>query len=392
MAQDYPEFYDGYLLAAPAISSARFALNTFYPQVVMKTDLGYSSADSAFVAANFQQKVAEANRRAVQACDKEGLGFLLDPFACSYDPAKDAAALCNGVAGEGVTGTNPDLTTCVDLKEARVINKLWYGITSDGSYDADETRVARSGLSLGARQLWWSFPRGANWGAMIGSVSNAERVAMALQDLRYAPSKALNAGGEIVNSFSTERDKWREIDHAALADAFNKGVALDGLMGGVSSDSANLSKLRRLGRKVITYTGLAEDAIPPATSVNHYERVAAAAGGLAQAQSFVRLYLVPGKAHSSQGRGYVVGSATDASRNNSVPLPALPGAGNQAPTRERDQMFTALLDWVEQGKAPGSITLTSRDNSVSYPLCVYPQKAVWDGLGSLKVPGSYGCR
>ena len=113
-----------------------------------------------------------------------------------------------------------------------------------------------------------------------------------------------------------------------------------------------MSRLRQLGRKVITYTGLAENSTSPATSVNHYERVAAAAGGMAQAQQFLRLYLVPGKAHSSQGRGDVGASEGDASRNNSVPLPALPGGGNQTPSREPDQMLSALTNWVERAVRP----------------------------------------
>jgi Tannase and feruloyl esterase len=103
------------------------------------------------------------------------------------------------------------------------------------------------------------------------------------------------------------------------------------------------------------------------------------------------MYLVPGKAHSSQGRGYTVASSLDASRNNSVPLPKLPGASNQTPTRDQDQMFTTLLNWVEEGSAPGSMIVTSRDNTVSYPLCVYPQKAIWNGSASSKLASSYRC-
>ena len=392
VAQAQPELYDGYLIAAPAISSSKFGLNSFYPQVVMKTDLGYTSADPAFAAANFKQKVTEVNRRAVAACDKEGLGFLLDPFACAYDPARDAAAMCSGEAGEGVTGSNTDATTCVSLKEARVINKFWYGITRDGSYDPGQSAGARSGTALGPQQLWWSFPRGANWGAIIGNVSNAERVAQFMQDVRYAPSMQVNASVDFANASSAERDKWREVDHAALARIYQQGLALEAPTGQPNSDSADLDRLRRLGAKIITYTGLAEDAIPPATSVNHYERIAAQAGGMDAAQAFVRLYLVPGKAHSSQGRGWVVASAADASRNNTVPLPALPGAGNQTPKPEQDQMFSALVDWVERGQAPGVITLMSRDGSVSYPICVYPQKATWDGSGSARQASSYACK
>jgi feruloyl esterase len=393
MAQEFPELYDGYLLAAPAISAGKFGLNAFYPQVVMKADLGFTSADPG--AAAFRVKVDAVNSRAVQSCDKEGLGFLLDPFSCSYDPAQDAAALCVGTAGAGVTGvkgSNLDLKTCVTPKEAQVINKLWYGFARDGKADPAETASGRSGAALGAQQLWWSFPRGANWGAILASVNNAERVATFLQDVRYAPSKAVNASVDFANASTPERDKWREVDLAALVDVYNKGLALEDTLGRPNTDNADLSRARQLGRKIITYTGLAEDVIPPAGSVNHFERIAAQAGGLAQAQEFVRLYLVPGKAHSSQGRAYVVGSAADPRKNNTVPLPALPGAGNQTPTREQDPLFSALVDWVEKAQPPGAMTITSRDRSVSYPICVYPQKTTWDGSGPARVATSYSCR
>lgn len=392
VAQDYPELYDGYLIAAPAISSGKFGLGLFYPQVVMKTDLGFTSADPAFAASNFRLKITEVNRRAVQACDKPGLGFLLDPFSCAYNPAQDAAALCTGVAGQGVVGSNADPKTCVNLQEAQVINKLWYGITSDGSFDPAETARGRSGVALGAKQLWWALPRGANWGAVVSGVANADRIAVFMQDVRYAPSKQVSPSTDFQNASTAERDKWREIDHAALFEVYKKGLALETTLGGNASDSADLRKLQQLGRKVITYTGLAEDVITPATSVNHYERVAAAMGGMAATQQFARLYLVPGKAHSSQGRGFVVASDKTPALNNTVPLPALPGAGNQTPTRAQDQMFSALTDWVEAGKAPGAITVSSRDASVSYPLCVYPLKTTWDGQGSAKLAASYSCR
>ena len=46
----------------------------------------------------------------MSACDVVGgqhLGFILDPQQCTYDPAKDATALCTGTVGtNGVSGTN----------------------------------------------------------------------------------------------------------------------------------------------------------------------------------------------------------------------------------------------------------------------------------------------
>src|SRR4051812_28228049 len=134
IVQEYPELYDGYLIAQPAFSIAKFGTASIYPQIVMKTELGYTSVNKSEANA-FAAKVDAANKRAVAACDKAGLGFLLDPFACDYDPARDAAALCTGEAGSGVTGSNADAATCMSLKEANALNRIWFGATSDGSFD-----------------------------------------------------------------------------------------------------------------------------------------------------------------------------------------------------------------------------------------------------------------
>jgi hypothetical protein len=386
LAQEYPELYDGYMIAQPALSIAKFGTAGLYPQIVMKTELGFTSADKPKATA-FAAKVAAANKRAVAACDKPGLGFLLDPFACDYNPARDADMLCAGEAGEGVTGSNADTAICMNLKEANALNRIWYGATSDGSFDAAQSADARSGKSLSKNQLWWTFTRSTGIGNQITS-AGAYGVALALQDVSYAADASTASGDPITNASTGVRNKWRELDYAGLADAVNKGVALQPtLFSDLITDKADLGKLRELGRKVIVYTGLVDDAIPPAGNINYHERVVAAMGGHAEVQKFMRMYLLPGSAHSSQGRAYTVGG-----KNDSVPLPKLPGNANQTPTREQDQFFTALVDWVEKDTAPGEILLTSRDNSVSYAVCVYPLRTTWNGNGDAKQASNYSCR
>jgi hypothetical protein len=385
LVQEYPELYDGYMIAQPALNIAKFGTAGLYPQIV-KTELGFTAANKAEAAA-FAAKVAAANKRAVAACDKAGLGFLLDPFACDYNPARDADMLCAGETGEGVTGNNADAATCMSLKEANALNRIWYGATSDGSFDAAQSADARSGKSLGKNQLWWTFTKSTAIGNQITS-AGSYGVALALQDVSYAADASTASGDPITNSSTGIRNKWLELDYAGLADAVNKGGALQPtLFSDLITDKADLGKLRDLGRKVVVYTGLVDDAIPPAGNINYHERVVAAMGGHAEVQKFMRMYLLPGSAHSSQGRAYTVGG-----KNDTVPLPKLPGNANQTPTREQDQFFTALVDWVEKGTAPGEILLTSRDNSVSYPACVYPLRTTWNGNGDAKQGSSYSCR
>jgi feruloyl esterase len=89
------------------------------------------------------------NAQAVATCDKEHLGFLLDPFRCDYDPAKDAGALCAGTSVDGVIGSNADTASCLTAK-ALAIDKIWYGATSDGSYEPNPSSDVRTG-KLGPR-------------------------------------------------------------------------------------------------------------------------------------------------------------------------------------------------------------------------------------------------
>ena len=386
IVQDYPELYDGYMIAAPALSIPMFGTTALYPQIVMKTDLGYTAANKPEAAA-FAAKVDAANKRAVAACDNAGLGFLLNPFQCDYDPARDAAALCAGVAGNGVTGSNADAATCMSLKEAIALDKIWFDATADGSFDAAQTPDSRDGKSLGKAQLWWTVTKGTAIGSLITSAST-DAVALALQDVSYAADASTTSSIPIMNGSTIARNKWLELDYRGLADAVNKYVALQPtLFSNLATDKVDLGKARDLGRKIVVYNGLADDAIPPAGSINYHERVVEAMGGDAEVQKLMRMYLLPGAAHSSQGRAYTVGA-----QNNSVPLPKLPGNANQTPTREQDQFFTALVDWVEKGVAPGEIMLTSRDSSVSFPVCVYPQMTTWNGSGPATLASSFSCR
>jgi Tannase and feruloyl esterase len=389
LAQEHPHLYDGYLIGQPALSTPQFGIASLNAQIVLKTDLGFTAIDKDKAAA-YAKKVDNANKRAVAACDKTGLGFLLDPFACDYDPLKDAGALCAGVAGQGVigtgSGTGSDAALCMSAKEATALNKIWYGATSDGSYNPNQTRDHRSGTKLDPKQLWWTMTRGSGIGGQITG-AGADNIALALQDVRYASDATASRGTPMQNASTPVRNKWLELDHAGLANAVATSLRLqDTVFNRMGTDNDDLRKLRELGRKVIVHSGLAEDVIPPAGNVHYHERVAAAMGGHDAVNAFMRMYLVPGAAHSSQGR-----PSTVTGKNNSVPLPKLPGNANQKPTRDQDQLFTALVDWVEQAKAPGDIVLTSRDNTVSYPICVYPKKITWGG-GDAKLASSYRCQ
>jgi feruloyl esterase len=385
-AQEWPEHYDGYLIGQPAVSATKFSLAGLYPQIVMKTELGFTSLDKPAATA-FARKVAAVNARAVASCDREKLGFLLDPAACTYDPLREAGALCTSVVGEGVLGTNADAATCMTAKEALALNKIWYGPTPDGSYvpASGQSYANRTGAVLGPKQLWWGFMRGASLNGVITGAST-DVLAIAMGDVRFAGDASAGAAIPIANASTADRNRWQELTYATYAAAFHRATSQP-LLSEYMADKPELARFRSLGRKMILWSGLAEDVIPPQGSVNYYERVKAAAGGDAQTQQFLRMYNIPGMAHSSQGR-----ASTVSGNNNVVPMPMLPGNANQNPTREQDPLFSALVDWVESGQAPEQMVIRSRDNGTAYPICVYPKKTTWNGSGSAKEVANYSCR
>jgi len=81
-----------------------------------------------------------------------------------------------------------------------------------------------------------------------------------------------------------------------------------------------------------------------------------------------------------EDRRYPITDAGPANTANSVPLPA------------SGQLFAALVDWVESGKAPSSLVLLSADGSVSRPICMYPKQAVYSGSGPVTAATSYTCQ
>jgi tannase/feruloyl esterase len=200
----------------------------------------------------------------------------------------------------------------------------------------------------------------------------SDMVALEMQTPGLATPSFQNASGN-------GADEWKALGYADLATAYARGVALQSSFGNINTDDPDLTRLRDSGARVISYHGLADQLIAPQGSINYFTRVAAAVGGQAAAQAFDRLFLIPGMGHCA-GIGSAAGIAGPASTANSMPLPA------------NGQLFAALVDWVESGKAPSSLILSSADSSVSRPICMYPEQAVYSGSGSVTAAASYACQ
>ena len=119
------------------------------------------------------------------------------------------------------------------------------------------------------------------------------------------------------------------------------------------------------GGKLIFYHGMSDPWFSALDTVGYYERMAEANGGLDEVRNWSRLYVVPGMGHC--------------------------GGGPQA--LDSFDALSAVVDWVEQGTVPESLTATGRAfPGRSRPLCAYPKHAQYKGQGDPDDAANFECR
>lgn len=362
LAQAFPDAFDGILVGAPAINWSKYHTAGLYGQVAMKQDLGQLIGPD---------KLRTATQAAIKACGGAELGFIIDPLSCRYDPTQDVANLCKETSDQSPAGGGNTSKACLTPKEAAVINKAWYGQTTDGAVPAPATDNGNANVLSGKERIWFGWTRGTDLvtspvGGGFGLVLAADQTALELQDPTLGSTFFTNATGKGAN-------RWLDtLNYAGLADAQAKGVSLQPEFSAINTDNPDLTKFAAAGRKIVMYQGMADEYIPAQGAINYYERVTSRMGGTEAVQKFYRFYLVPGFTHSGRSEGAP-----------SVPVPQ--------PSSGRDEMFVTLQNWVEKKDIPGTIQIKSSDDSVSLPLCVYPQKTTYKGNGSIKSAASYSC-
>jgi len=143
----------------------------------------------------------------------------------------------------------------------------------------------------------------------------------------------------------------------------------------------NLKPFASHGGKLIIYHGWNDAAISALNSINYYESVVSKMGHK-DADSFLRLYMVPGMEHCSGGPG-----------------PDVFGEFGFSPVNDpQHNMYMALEQWVEKGTPPSTIIASKLESpnpssavKETRPLCVYPQIAKYKGSGDTNDAANFTC-
>jgi feruloyl esterase len=246
---------------------------------------------------------------AVMAACANAQGYIADPRQCAFNPA---SLRCAG----------PETPACLTEEQIRVVRDEYRGPT-----DAAGQNLFDGGEPYGSELAW------AGWLVMPAADSAAPGDT-------YAAQIALGFLNEM--AFMPNRRSRFGLDNIPFTVEMHRQMQQ---LGGIyNATDPDLSAFRAHGGKLIVYHSWADQAIPPFASLDYYRAVVRTMGGLPAAQAFSRLYMIPGLYHCPCGQ---------------------PVDGDPATTV---QFMPQLVDWVEHGQAPGSITLPVTSQSVGQGL------------------------
>jgi feruloyl esterase len=344
--------YDGIIAGDPGYNLPRAAVAQLYGAqqfakvASAKTAEGKPELQSAFTPAEMKLVAS----RVLARCDAlDGLadGIVSDVKSCKarFDIGRDIPT-CTG-ARDG---------QCLTPAQKTVLANVFAG--------------ARNGAG---QPIYSSFPfdagvSGSNWREWKFA-SPPTRDAGAVAFIFSTPPMTDRPGGiDFALGFDMDRD--------APAIYATSGTYRDASMTFMPPpDAANLAALRDRGAKLIVYHGTSDPVFSSDDTAAWYERLQAANGG--DASSFARYFPVPGMNHCAGG-----------------------------PSTDQFDMLSALVAWVEQGKAPDAVTAAARGPGAAVinaevpadwsprrtrPLCPYPQVAVYAG-GDAETASSFACR
>jgi hypothetical protein len=308
-AQRYPTDYDGVVAGDPGNNRINLIYGFLWSWLATHDSDGVPILPTA--------KLPALAKAAVSACDRnDGVedGIIGDPRRCSFDPVVLA---CKGT----------DTDACLTAEQVEAARKVYAGAKS------------RSGQQL---YPGWAPGSEAGWGTYITNPKEPVRIGL------FRGWVFDNTGWD-PRSFDWDKD---------VATVNAKYPMLNAM-------ATDYSAFKARGGRLIMYTGLADPVTSPFDTIDYYESVAKANGGIDATKSFYRFFPAPGMAHCGGGAGP---NTFDA--------------------------LGALESWVEKGTAPDAIPASHSSNGRvdrTRPLCAYPAVAKYSGHGSIDDAANFSC-
>jgi hypothetical protein len=333
-AQRYPDDYDGILAGAPANYWTHLLASALYDAQTTTLD------PASYIPTGKIPTIAKAVNAACDAKDGVTDGVLNDPRQCHFDPA---GLLCK--AG--------DSDACLTQPQVTALKKLY-----EGAHDSKGKEIFPGFLPGGE-------DGGGGWPLWITGQEPGKSLLFAF-------------GAGYFSDMVYDKADWdykkSNLDEAVAAS--DKKFA-----GVLNSTETNMKPFESRGGKLIIYHGWNDAAISALNTINYYEAVENKMGKQ-EADSFLRLFMVPGMQHCAGGPGPDIFGQMGFSSSNDP----------------RHNIYIALEQWVEKGTAPSTVIATKQAGEgaasgvkMTRPLCAYPQVAKYKGSGDTNDAVNFAC-
>ncbi len=313
MAQRYPSYFDGIVSGAPAMRTghSNLALRSMaivFNQIAPRDAQGKPMTAQALSDMD-RKTVLDALLNTCDAGDGAKDGMIFNPLGCRFDPE---ALVCKGAKADG----------CLSSAQAAAIKKAFAG-----------PRDSKG------NQVYPGF----------------------LFDTGIAASKGITG---VLRSPSPPGPPIQSLEQ----DIDREARAVDTDPQAILTDTATWTNLRSFsgrGGKLIFFHGVSDPWFSALDTLDYYERMGKANGGLDSVRSWSRLYLSPGMGHCGGGEAGL----------------------------DSFDMLSAVIDWVEKGTAPEAVRATGQSlPERGRPLCPYPQHARYKGEGDIQDAGNFECK
>lgn len=348
-AQRYPELFDGIVVVAPGISLPKAAIAqtwdtqafaSLLPEGAKVRDLGKTFSDKDL------NLVSEAF---LAACDKlDGIddGMIQQFAACTKDRVYPALEEIQCVQGKNENCLSSDQITAIKKSFAGPKNSRGEALYSAFPFDAGISDFGWRIWKLGNDQI-------PSLNVVLGMP--------ALSSLFSTPPKALEANPNwlLAQQLTFDFDKDAEKIFATSSQFPESPWQL------MQATSPDLDKFKARGSKLILAHGVSDPVFSVLDSIAWWNAVDERYQG--KAQDFARLFAVPGMGHCQGG-----------------------------PATDQFDALSALIDWVENARAPESLNAKAGPAS-PWPgrerqLCVYPAALTYEPAADGKADGQFVCR
>lgn len=366
LSQRYPDYFDGLVAGNPGMDLPKAAVaEAWDTQAFARAARSVNAFGNPDLASSFTDAELGAVGQAIlQGCDAaDGVsdGMVLDPLACRFEPAT----------------LGPDGSGVLSQAQVSALEQVFDGARNSRGRELYAGWLWDPGIAAFGWRQWKIGPLFPGAPIPGNSGLNATLGGGALPFIFTTPPNSPTAGTDLApGTVVTDAGMpdafvpWLlgfNMDHDAPKIFERTRLYRESAMDFMASSDTDYRKFRAKRNRLIVYSGGADPVFSTKYHLKWYRRLAADNGGLERTRAFARLFVVPGMNHCGGG-----------------------------PSTSQFDALAALVDWVENDRAPEAIVATAPAGTPwpgrTRPLCPYPEVAHYRGSGDVNAASSFECR